>query len=292
MLYTIENEKIKVSITDMGAELMSIVLKEDNTEYLWQGDAKYWSGRAYNLFPICGRLTDGKYKYKGQIYEMNLHGFARKSVYEMIEDKGNSISFRLAADAVTMDIYPFDFELILTYTLKDTSIITTFNVSNLGEDTMYFALGGHPGFNVPLKNGESFEDYYIEFDDIASPKSLVMSDTCYFLNKYRDFPLEGGKRFSLKHSLFDNDAIFLTEMSKGVTLKSHKSGKAVHLCYPDMKFVGFWHAPKTEAPYVCIEPWRSIPADNGVIDDLEIKREMLTLDSGKTYTTDLTITIA
>ena len=78
MIYTIENDSIRVQISDVGAELQSIVGKKDNTEYLWQGDAQYWSGRAYNLFPICGRLTDGKYTYQGKTYEMNLHGFARK----------------------------------------------------------------------------------------------------------------------------------------------------------------------------------------------------------------------
>ena len=76
MIYTIENDSIRVQISDVGAELQSIVGKKDNTEYLWQGDAQYWSGRAYNLFPICGRLTDGKYTYQGKTYEMNLHGFA------------------------------------------------------------------------------------------------------------------------------------------------------------------------------------------------------------------------
>ena len=28
---------------------------------------------------------------------------------------------------------------------------------------MYFGLGGHPGFNVPLEAGLSFEDYCLEF---------------------------------------------------------------------------------------------------------------------------------
>ena len=29
-------------------------------EYLWQGDATYWSGQAPILFPICGGLRDDK----------------------------------------------------------------------------------------------------------------------------------------------------------------------------------------------------------------------------------------
>ena len=65
MLYSIENDRLRVEINDIGAELYSIKDKADGFEYLWQGDPQYWSGRAYNLFPICGRITEGRYTYKG-----------------------------------------------------------------------------------------------------------------------------------------------------------------------------------------------------------------------------------
>ena len=60
MLYTIENEFLKVDINDEGAQMMSLVGKKTGFEYLWQGDATFWASRATVLFPICGRLTDGK----------------------------------------------------------------------------------------------------------------------------------------------------------------------------------------------------------------------------------------
>ena len=82
MNYTISNDQIEVVISDVGAELMSVKSKKDGTEFLWQGDPTFWGGRAYNLFPICGRLADGKYTYEGETYEMNLHGFVRKSVLD------------------------------------------------------------------------------------------------------------------------------------------------------------------------------------------------------------------
>ena len=68
MLYTIENKKIKVTVSDMGAEMTSLILKKTGVEYLWQGDPTYWTGHAYNLFPICGRLWEGKYTYQGNTY--------------------------------------------------------------------------------------------------------------------------------------------------------------------------------------------------------------------------------
>ena len=66
----------------------------------------------------------------------------------------------------------------------------------------------------------------------------------------------------------------------------------VRLEYPGMKYVGIWHAPKTEAPYVCVEPWASIPADDGKIDDLETKRDMTALGAGESYSNTFSITFA
>lgn len=292
MLYTIENEKIRVAISDVGAEMMSFQLKEDNCEYLWQGDPEFWHGRACNLFPICGRLTEGKYTYRGNTYEMNLHGFARKSTMTMIAQKDDAIRFCLTDTEESLKIYPFHFEFIIEYRLEGTTVHQTFLVRNTDEKNLIFAVGGHPGFNVPLAEGETFEDYYVEFDCAKEPKKVVMSETCYDTGKREPFPLEDGRRLSLKHSLFDNDAIFLTDVCKGVTLKSRASCKSVHLSYPDMNAVGFWHAPKKEAPYVCIEPWYSLPAYDGKIDDLESKQLMLSLAPGKVYTNTFTITIA
>lgn len=291
MVYTIENDLIAVQISDMGAELQSIKLKADGTEYLWQGDAAYWSGRAYNLFPICGRLTEGKYTFEGKTYEMNLHGFARKTVFSVCEQGAEHICFHLAADEKSRAQYPFDFDLKLLYTLKGTGVTTTFQVENAGTNTMIFAVGGHPGFNVPLAEGEAFEDYYLEFDCEKPARAIVMSPTCYTTRDSRPFALESGKILPLRHNLFDNDAIVLEEMCKAITLKSKKGGKQVRLEYPDMNYLGLWHAPKTEAPYVCIEPWYSVPAYDGLVDDLSTKRDMIHLKSGEKYVNSYVIRV-
>ena len=195
MIYTIENDAIRVTVDDFGAEMCSVILKEDGTEYLWQADPTYWTGHAYNLFPICGRLTDGKYTYRGQTFEMNLHGFARKSTFEMVARTEDTISFRLSASADTVKVYPFAFAFTLTYKLEGASVTTVFHVENHDQKEMIFAVGGHPGFNLPLEAGERFEDYYLEFDCVKSPRALIMSETCYYLNDTVPFRWKGGRCF-------------------------------------------------------------------------------------------------
>jgi galactose mutarotase-like enzyme len=291
MNYTIENEALRVEIADRGAEIMSIVGKKTGFEYLWQGDATYWASRATVLFPICGRLTDGKYTYEGKEYEMVLHGFSKLQTHRVVEQKADAITFELSATEETRAIYPFDFIFRVTYTLDGATVRTTLAVENAGKGDLPFSIGGHPGFNVPFVTGESFDDYYMEFKCAKPTEKLIMSPTCYYTGKNEPFALRDGRFLDLKHSLFDNDAIFLEGMCNTVSLKSKKNDRAVTVHFEDMTHLGFWHKPKTEAPYVCIEPWHGVPAYDGKIDDFATKNEMMHLPAGKSYSTYFDISI-
>ena len=94
MVYTLKNDALTVLVSDKGAEIIS-VKGTDGCEYIWQGDAKYWAGQAPLLFPMCGRLFGGKYTYGGKDYEMNIHGFARRSVFTVSEACDDFIRFTL-----------------------------------------------------------------------------------------------------------------------------------------------------------------------------------------------------
>lgn len=290
MIYTIENEKLKVQISDRGAELWSIQTK-DGTEYLWQGDQKYWRDRALNLFPYIARLTQGKYTVDGQTYEMTIHGFVNYSVLEAKEQRGDRIVFQLTQNEETKKMYPFDFVYRAAYALENDRLLVRFSVENPNETAMYFGIGGHPGFNVPLEKGLRFEDYYLQFDESANPVRVGISPTCFVDGKDREYPLLEGGSIRLSHDLFDDDAIVLTKMAKAVTLKSDKSNRAVRVEYPQMDYVGFWHMPHTDAPYICIEPWSSLPSRQDIIEDLAKQPGLIRLEAGKIYENSWTIQI-
>ena len=289
MLYTLSNDKLIVEISSVGAELQSI--KYQNVEYLWQGDKTYWGGRAYNLFPICGRLTAGKYNYNGKEYEMNLHGFLRKRETEATVIAEDEIDFKLATNEEIYSMYPFDFEYHIRYKLVDTKIQMNITVENKDDKTMYFALGGHPGFNVPLENGV-FTDYYLEFEKGSNPYGLLLSDTCYTTNDIFEIKQISNNKLPLTHDLFDRDAIIVAGLKSPICLKNKLDNRQVIVDIADeMKYVGLWHAPKTEAPYVCIEPWTSVPAYDNIVDDLETKRDMFKLSKNQTYNLEWSITV-
>lgn len=274
MFYTLKNEILTVTASTLGAEIVSV--KRGVCEYIWQGNPEFWSGRAPILFPICGRLFEGKYTYHGKEYEMGIHGFARKSEFKVMEASENHIVFLLEANGETLAQYPFDFELTVCYTLNGDKLSSAVTVKNTGDRVMPATFGAHPGFNVPLDSG-NFEDWYIEFAEPCTPNELVFSDTCFNTGKKRAYPLEKSRIIPLRHSLFDVDAIFMDKITSPVTLKSDKSSRSVTLEYSasEMPYLGLWHKPQSSAPYVCIEPWCGLPSYDGEVENIEVKNDML-----------------
>ncbi|MBQ9859613.1 MAG: aldose 1-epimerase family protein [Clostridia bacterium] len=291
MIYILENEKLKIKVSSMGAELQSIYRAETDTEYLWQGDPDFWSGRACNIFPVCGRMIEGKYTYAGGTYDMPIHGFARNMEWEVIHQKSNALTLQLQSNAETLAMFPWNFSLEMVYTLEEDTLSVATILHNLDEKTMLFAIGGHPGFNVPLTDGEKFDDYYVEFDEVCEPRLLVLSDTCYYTGNTAPYPLEEGKRIPLHHRLFDNDALFFCNTAKGIALKSKTGERSVHMAFPDMKYIGLWHTRGADAPFVCIEPWTSVPGwDRPGIAAFEDKPEMSTLEPQTIYRNTYSLT--
>ena len=291
MMYILENENLRVKISSLGAELQSIRRPDTDTEYLWQGDKAYWGRRASNLFPVCGRLAGGGYTYRGKKYELGSHGFARNKEWTVLHQKTDSLALQLTSDEETLAGYPFPFALEMTYTLDGDSLIVTTILHNEGTQTMPFAVGGHPGFNVPLSEGETFEDYVLEFDEACQPLAFELAENCFFTGKMKALALEEGRRLPLRHNLFDEDAIFVKDAAKGVTLRSTVGERSIHVSYPDAPYVGFWHTPKTEAPFVCIEPWTMGPSAENEWENIEEKVDMIHLEPGETYRNSYVITL-
>ena len=291
MIYTISNDKLTVQVNSQGAQLWSVKTNCDDCEYLWQGDAAYWAMRATVLFPICGRLFGGKYTWEGKEYEMVIHGIVKNAEFRLVNQGPNFIILEKTADEETRAAYPFDFKLRLSYRLEGLTLHEYAEITNTGKGDLPFSFGGHPGFNVPMNGIGNFTDYYLEFSSATEPKRLLFSPTCFLNGRDEPLPLENGRTLPLRHDLFDDDAIFIRQMADSVTLKSKCTTKSVTLTYPGFRFLGFWHKPKTEAPYVCIEPWYGIPSTDGTVDDFSHKQAMDLLPAGTSQTLTFSIRI-
>lgn len=289
MNYQISNGCVNLSIDSVGAQMRSIV--KDGAEYLWGADAKYWPEQAPLLFPYIGRFTEGKYMLNGREYEMGIHGFAKKMLFHVACQEADRIEFELQDNAETYACYPRHFILRVSYVLRENTIAITFRVQNTSEERMYFGIGGHPGFRVPLEEGLAFTDYYLEFGGKCCPERIGHTPAVFMSGINQNFPLEDGYKLRLAHELFDNDAIVLHNMADEVTLKSDKGLRSVRVSYPELPYLGIWHAPKTDAPYICIEPWTSLPSRQDIIEEIRYKSDLVRLAPGKEYVNTWSITI-
>ena len=290
MIYILENEQLRVKVSSLGAEMQSIRRMADGTEYLWQGDSQYWARRASNLFPVCGRLWENKYIYRGETYKMGSHGFARGKEWDAVRQTADVLTLQLKPDEDTLAAYPFRFVLEMTYALNEDSLAVTTIVRNEDDKTMIFSVGGHPGFNVPLAEGTAYEDYKLVFDQPCQPLQFVNDANCFHLGKMAAFALENHRVLPLHHALFDDDAIFLQNTCGGVTLCSDKTERSVHIAYPDSPYLGIWHTPKSDAPFVCLEPWVQSPSPAGAVEDIEHKPDMIHIAPNEGYRNTYVIT--
>ena len=290
MLYTIKNEAMSVSIDTLGAELQSIT-GADGTEYLWYGDADYWRGRATNLFPYVGRMTDGTYIYNGKKYPMGPHGFARNMEFSAQQEGDTCVAFTLTDTAETRECYPFRFAFSVIYALVGAELRITYRVENKGDNIMHFGLGGHPGFRLPLEEGKCFEDYRITFAQPCRPSRALLAPSYMMSGVETLYQLENDTTLHLRHDLFDDDAIILRHFDKTMTLSAGEGSRGVRVHIPQMPCVGIWHTVKKEAPFVCIEPWVSLPSRDGVIEDISQQSDLITLPVGKTYENEWSITL-
>lgn len=281
MIYTIQNKNLKVKINSLGAELWSIQDK-DGLEYLWQGAPEYWKDRGLQLFPYIGRLTGGMYCFQGMKYAMDIHGFLKDSEMDVSEKTETGIVFELSENADTIRQYPFRFQLKIGFRLEGNRIHIQYLVQNKDAQKMYFGIGGHPGFNVPLEGNRKFEDYYLEFAGNEYLEKIEMTEDCFVKGKTSMLPLEDGGRLRLHHELFDEDAVIVKRTFQKLYMGCGK-GKHVEVMCPDMRYLGIWHAPKTDAPYICLEPWTSLPSRKGVTEDIAFQKDLIGLDAGRTY---------
>ena len=183
------------------------------------------------------------------------------------------MTFVISADDETFKCYPFEFIFKVKFSLCGKSLKIDYIAENVGEEEMYFGLGAHPGFNVPFEGGK-FEDYEIVFNAPCAPKKVLFTENYLISDKTENFELQSDNSFGLVHDLFDNDAIVLKDCARSVTLKRKGESGGITVEFPDMPFLGFWHAPKTDVPYVCIEPWANLPSKDGAVEDITEKENI------------------
>lgn len=287
MIHTITKNNWSAQISELGAELKSF---KDNHEYeyIWNGNPDIWSGTAPVLFPIVGKLNNNTYKFDGKEYAMNQHGIVRKRNFEVYRKEKSVISFIIGANAETMKVYPFDFELIVEFEVGNGLLTVSYFVINRGERQMYFTIGSHPAFHLNIQNCK-LGDYYIEFEKEETIDCYVI-EAGLLADKTLPLFLNNEKIIPITKDLFNDDAlVFKNIQSNSISIKNDLIGYNLTLKTGGAPHLGIWAKPG--APYVCIEPWFGFADKVGFNDDLSKKEGMLKLKPKESFVADYQIVI-
>ncbi|MFX4278377.1 aldose 1-epimerase family protein [Aliarcobacter butzleri] len=274
MNYEIKNSFITAQIKSFGAELNSLKKCDENFEYIWQANSKYWARHSPVLFPIVGRLKEDSYFYKNKKYSLSQHGFARDKEFEIVQNEADFIEFRLKSDEKSLDFYPFFFELDIGYKLDKNSLIVSYKVKNKSDEKMYFSIGAHPAFNTQVGD-------FLEFENIKTTKRYFL-DEKGLIYKNEDLNLENSK-LCLDKDLFKDDALVFNDSNiKQITLKNIENKSKVKVKFDNFPYLGIW-SKTNDAPFVCIEPWFGVADEKNANQKIEDKKGILSLEKEEEF---------
>ena len=256
---------LEIETKKEGAELVSAKL--DGIEKIHDG-VNFWNRHAPILFPIVGKLKDGKTIMKGETFEMGQHGFARDMTFEEIGEH----SYKLTSNEETMKKFPYSFELYVSYEVEDNSLKTTYEVVNTGDEPMPFGIGGHPAYRCEYCSGKyklgfnQIEDeieFYQLSDGLVNPapcdKNKFMRENTIFLDR----------------STFRNDAIIMKNLKSNKVFLKTDTNLILSFDFTGFKYLAIWS--KEDANFICIEPWFNT-ADKTTSDGIfEHKEDILKL---------------
>ena len=284
MAQTLKNDFLTVTIDEHGAEITSIINNHTGQEYNWQADPSVWKRHAPVLFPMVGALKNDTYQYNGQTYHMTQHGFARDMEFEVEQATPTFVTFLLQDSEATRKLYPFVFNLRLTFTLTNNVLDVTYRVDNPDEkDPLYFGIGGHPGFVVPLSDDTKFEDYYLEFKPRKSRVQIPLIAGEGVDYAHRTLAATDVNQ-QLSHELFKNDAIIYELKGETIfSIRSEKTRHGVEVTMPDAPFMGVWSPYPTKGNFVCIEPWWGIADTTDADGDFTHKLGINKLEPGEVF---------
>lgn len=283
-MIVIENDLVKVNIVRQGAEVRKVTHKKNKLDYMWTGDEAYWGRVSPVLFPIVGRLKDDQYQLDGQTYRMSQHGFLRDVEFDVEEQTPTTVAFVFESLGRFIHVYPYEFKAVIRYSLMEDSLMVHWQIHNVNKEEMYFSIGAHPAFKVPLEENETIKDYHLHFT--PAPNKNVMEYELKNTLIQEKGTANDLSTLPLTHSLFANDALIYSNIDK-VALVSIQSGHGIEVVFQGFPFVGIWskymETDETIAPFVCIEPWYGIADTVDITGNLKEKFGVNKLGAGETF---------
>ncbi len=289
MLVTIENSFLRLSVKGSGAEMVSLCHLENNREYLWQGDPSFWPRRAPVLFPVVGKLNQHTYRIDGKSYTLPQHGFARDKTFDLVAGTDDKLVFQLRDDEESRKNYPFLFKLFICYQLIGNKLLVTYEVKNPDQKDLLFSIGAHPGFALDSRDGNTLDEFYLEFEEKENVERHLLKEGLFSGEK--EAVLTDSAILPLNYKLFEKDAIVLKDLkSSAVSLKSRSGDYNLKFGFEGWPHFGIW-TPKNNAPFLCLEPWQGLADTYEYTGEFAGREGVIILPAGESFKRSYSIEI-
>ena len=268
---------LKITTVNKGAELVSVI--HDDIEKIHDG-VNDWNRHAPVLFPIVGKVKDGKTIIDGKECLLGQHGFARDMEFEKIGEN----SYVLKSNEETLLKFPFKFELYISYVVEDSKVITKYKVVNKDDKTMCFGLGGHPAFACEYTSGK----YRLEFEDIEDRLEIYqLEDGLLKKNPEKLSKFFRENRIFLDEKTFEKDALVIKNINSSKIYLKTETKTILAFEFKGFPYLGVWSKPG--APFVCIEPWQNHTDDVDASGNFVDKESILKLEPNEEFETEYSV---
>ena len=273
MIITISNPTLSATINTLGAELITLV--KNNKNYIWTVDETYWNKTSPILFPIVGRLKNDSYTFNGKTYQLPRHGFARNMEFSFDKKSDSQVIFELNESEETKTNYPFDFKLLIAYTLMENELVIEYFVRNQSDEVLPFSIGAHPAFAI----SDKFENYSLQFNAADTFETHHLENESF--NGKTTLVETKNNAISLNYNLFEKDALVFKQLKSNEVVLKNKDKSILKVNFDHFPYLGIW--TKENAPFLCIEPWCGIADAINHNGNLEDKEGMIHLPVGEDF---------
>ncbi len=279
------SDALSLAVDPQGAQL-SVLRDAAGNELLWNGDPAVWKGRAPILFPIVGALNGGQYRWQGRRHALSRHGFARDRRFDVVHRDGTQALLRQRDAAATREVYPFAFELDVSFRVDGPRANVVATVRNPGDVPLPASLGFHPALRWPLPAGGVRAAHYLEFERDEPAPIRRLDDHGLLTATAHATPVQG-RRLPLEDGLFRDDVIIFDRLGSRSVTYGADTGPRIRVAFPDAEYLGLWSKPG--AGFVCIEPWRGVADPCGFDGEFTAKPGVFVVAPGSSQQLTMTL---
>lgn len=278
----ISNNQLAVTISPIGAEVQSIKDVNTQCEYLWHGDAQWWSGHSPILFPIVGGLWNGTCRVDGQELHISKHGFVRRAPWRVVCVETDKAVFEFVSTVGTFAIFPYAFRLTATYSLDGRKLRAEFCVENLGGSPFCFQLGGHPAIALPNWDDAQPLDGYLRLEGSPTHVLRAGEQGCLEPDTF-PVPLNADGLVPLTVDTFSHEALIFDNHQVSAATVLTPSGQPVARVESTAPVWLFWSPQGVHTPFVCLEPWYGLCDHQSFCGDITERPYINTVNGHATW---------